>query len=315
MAHEVETMAYVGETPWHNTNCVRVEADLTPEEMLKAAGLDWTVEKRDIYFHSDQNGKEPIKLPRKQALVRVSDDTFFDTVGTNWKPLQNLEAFQLFNDFVKQGDMEMHTAGSLKNGQIVWALAKIKNSFEISKGDLLEQYLLFVNPHKRGKAIEVLDTDIRVVCYNTMNFALTDGATTRRIKVNHNQKWDQDYVIEMLGLAKRSSERYREAGMLLASRFYKEAQAQEYFTRVFPNSGATDEDSKNAQRAYEVLHTQPGANLAEGTWWQAFNAVTWLTDHELGRSADTRLTSSWFGTNRTRKQKALNLAIEYAEAA
>ena len=46
-----------------------------------------------------------------------------------------------------------------------------------------------------------------------------------------------------------------------------------------------------------------------------FNAVTYLTDHEMGRTTDTRLTSAWFGQNRTRKAKALKLATEYAEAA
>jgi hypothetical protein len=40
-----------------------------------------------------------------------------------------------------------------------------------------------------------------------------------------------------LGLAKLTSERYKETGIFLASRLYEEAQAHEYFTRVFPNTG------------------------------------------------------------------------------
>jgi len=64
-----------------------------------------------------------------------------------------------------------------------------------------------------------------------------------------------------------------------------------------------------------VLHTQPGAKFAEGSWWQAFNTITYMTDHKLGRSNDTRLTSAWYGQNRIKKEKALDLAIEYAEAA
>jgi len=64
-----------------------------------------------------------------------------------------------------------------------------------------------------------------------------------------------------------------------------------------------------------VMDTQPGAELGAGTWWQAMNAVTYLTDHELGRSADTRLNSAWFGINQARKLKAVNKAVEYANAA
>lgn len=41
MAHEMETMAYAGETPWHGLG-VKVESNLTTAEMLKAAQIDWT---------------------------------------------------------------------------------------------------------------------------------------------------------------------------------------------------------------------------------------------------------------------------------
>jgi hypothetical protein len=72
---------------------------------------------------------------------------------------------------------------------------------------------------------------------------------------------------------------------------------------------------RTAKAAYDVLETQPGANFAEGSYWQAFNAVTYLTDHELGRSADTRLQSAWYGVNQQRKVRAMNLALEMAGAA
>ncbi len=311
MAHEVETMAFAGEVPWHGLG-KRVSNDLTADQMLKEAGIDWEVEKTPLFYETE-SGFE-LEVEDKFALIRKTDGKLMDIVGANWKPLQNREAFNLFEGFVKQGDMEMHTAGSLKGGQIVWGLAKIRDTFEIVKNDPIEPYLLFVNPHQRGKAIEVRSTAIRVVCQNTCDFAL-QSHSKRRISVNHNQQWDEAYVIEMLGLAKRSFELYHEAGIALASKFYKEATVQEYFTKVFPNTGNSDEDSKNSRIAMEVLLEQPGNDLAAGTWWQAFNAVTYMTDHTLGRSADTRLTSAWFGTNRTRKHKALDLALKYAEAA
>ena len=46
MSHEVETMAYANETPWHGLG-TPVADTLTPKEMLQAAGLDWKVEKKD----------------------------------------------------------------------------------------------------------------------------------------------------------------------------------------------------------------------------------------------------------------------------
>ena len=44
--------------------------------------------------------------------------------------------------------MSMETAGSLKGGKVVWALAKVKESFDIFGGDEVGAYLLFSNTHE-----------------------------------------------------------------------------------------------------------------------------------------------------------------------
>ena len=48
MAHLVETMAYAGEVPWHGLG-KPVHSNMTPDEMLVAAGIDWTVSKRPAF--------------------------------------------------------------------------------------------------------------------------------------------------------------------------------------------------------------------------------------------------------------------------
>ena len=97
-----------------------------------------------------------------------------------------------------------------------------------------------------------------------------------------------------------------------------------YFGTIFPSSTKkTIEDveapedlfSRNHQTALEDIEEQPGSEFAKGTFWQAFNTVTYMTDHVMGRSADTRMTSAWFGANRKNKIKALETAVEFAEAA
>tara|TARA_Y100000992_G_scaffold276460_1_gene220664 strand:- start:681 stop:1625 length:945 start_codon:yes stop_codon:yes gene_type:complete len=314
MSHEVETMAYAGAVPWHGLG-FKVSDDLSPQEMMQAAGCDWRVEKAPLSYTVDYNGGTILPVPNKWALVRSSDNSYFDTVGNGWEPLQNEDAFAFFKDFVAKGDMQMHTAGSLRGGKIVWALAKVADTFEPIKGDEIESYILLVNPHIRGKAIEARSTPIRVVCRNTMNFALST-TSSRRITVNHNQQWDEDYVKTMLGLAKESTALYAEKASFLARKFYNDATIDDFFADVFPHSDKESEEfSKNALRAHEVLSEQPGADLASGTWWNAFNAVTYMTDHEMGRNVDTRLNSAWFGQNRNRKELALQKAVEYAEAA
>jgi len=215
------------------------------------------------------------------------------------------------------GDMEMNTAGSLEDGRRTWALAKIKDAvFEIVKDDITECYLLFSNPHKYGMSITVMMTPIRVVCNNTITMAL-NGASEHMVKINHRSEFDADAVKETLGVAKDKLDTYKEAAQFLSTKNYTKDSIVEYFNEVFPfTANKRDNDmSRNTKLAMEVLDTQPGAEYGRGTFWQAFNTVTYLTDHELGRSNDTRLTSAWFGANRKKKIVALEKAIEFAEAA
>lgn len=316
MAHMVETMAYAGEVPWHGLG-VQVPSDLAPAQMLEKAGLDWTVQK--IPAFADIGGKK--KSVGWSALVRSSDESVLSVVSNDWNPVQNHEAFDFFHEYCAAGDMEMHTAGSLRDGQIVWALAKVKDSFDLFKGDQVDSYLLFTNPHKFGQCIDVRFTPIRVVCNNTLTLSLNQKAE-RVVKKNHRTVFDAAEVKEALGIATEKLAKYKEMAAFLGSRKFKDETVKEYFNRVFPVLAYNKEKgpqrkelSKSATRALEVLHTQPGARFAEGSWWQAFNAVTYLTDHEIGRSADTRLQSAWFGANKNLKLKALETAVEFAEAA
>lgn len=315
MAHMIEfldgkaSMAYAGETPWHGLG-TEVPADITPADMLKAAGLDWKV--TPVPAFAEIGGKQ-VSVGRS-ALVRDIDNKILDVITDDWIPNQNSTAFEFFNDFIAAGEMEMHTAGSLRDGQMVWALAKVKESFELFKGDQVDSYLLFTNPHRYGWSIDVRFTPIRVVCNNTLTLSL-NTASSKMVKVSHRNEFDGDLVKETLGVAKEKLAKYKEMAQYLGSKRFTEESITDYFKRVFPVAGTKKDISKNAQIALDVLEQQPGAEYAEGTWWQAFNAVTFMTDHVIGRNADNRLQSAWYGFNKNLKNKALETAVEFADAA
>ena len=314
MAHLIEmidgkaSMAWAGETPWHGLG-TQVSNDLTPEQMLKAADLDWKVVPVPAYATI---GGEQVDIGRS-ALVRDRDNKVLDVITNDWVPNQNSDAFDFFNDFVAAGEMEMHTAGSLRDGQLVWALAKVKDGFELFNGDAVESYLLFTNPHKYGSSIDVRFTPIRVVCNNTLSLSLSRDAN-QVVKVSHRNEFNGDNVKEMLGVAKEKLQSYKEMAAYLGSKRFTDENIVDYFKRVFPVSGAKKDLSKNAEIALNIIDQQPGAEYAEGTWWQAFNAVTFMTDHVIGRSADTRLQSAWYGYNKGLKTRALETAVEMADA-
>ena len=317
MAHQVETMAYAGQVPWHGLG-VPVSNDLSPTMMMEKAGLDWRVEEVESFV---EFGCRKIPTGNK-SLIRDTDGKILTNVGKDWKPVQNEEAFNFFGEYVVSGDMEMHTAGSLKGGQIVWALAKVKESFDIFKGDTVDSYLLFSNPHQYGRSIDIRFTPIRVVCNNTLSLSL-DMQADRSVKVGHRSEFDADKVKEALGIASEKLNDYKEMAEFLGKRRYTGEALIEYFNTVFPRTTdkrvqgkalSVDTLSRNAKLCYDVMDEQPGAEFATGSWWQAFNAVTYSADHLQGKNEDNRLYSSWYGWNQLRKRDALKTALEFADA-
>lgn len=324
MSHELEIidgvaqMAYAGETPWHKLG-TPVSNDLTPEEMMKVAGLDWSVHEVESFVEFED---KKIATGQK-SLIRSTDHSVLTNTGPNWNPVQNAEAFNFFDEYVRAGGMEMHTAGSLKGGKHVWALAKIKESFELFGGDKVDSYLLFSNPHVYGKSIDIRFTPIRVVCNNTLTMSL-DSQSKNAAKHGHRTIFNADTVKETLGIATDKFSKYKEMAEFLGSKRFKEESLVQFYNEVFPNTSRTASSekhvqelkdlSRNAKLSHAMLETQPGAEYAEGTWWQALNSVTFLTDHIQGNNDDNRLHSQWFGHNQTRKVKAAERAVQYALA-
>jgi hypothetical protein len=71
---------------------------------------------------------------------------------------------------------------------------------------------------------------------------------------------------------------------------------------------------KRAEDVFEALEASPGHDMksAKGTYWGLVNAVTYVVDHKLGRTADNRLASAWFGPNANLKREAVELAVEHS---
>jgi len=324
MAHELEIvdgkamMAYAGDVPWHGLG-TKVSPDLAPIQMMEAAGLDWEVAEAESFVRfNDQEIKTGMK-----SLVRVTDGKVLTNVGKNWHPCQNEEAFNFFNDFIAAGDMQMHTAGSLNDGKIIWALAKVNESFDAVDGDRVDSYMLFSNPHTYGKSIDIRFTPIRVVCNNTLSFSL-QHASKNSTKMYHRTAFDPSVAKQQLGIASSKFLKYKEMSRFLASKRFDMNSLLEFYSTAFPHTAKDAVDvtpkvvadlSRNGQKAFEVLDKQPGAEFAEGSWWQALNSVTYVTDHLYGHNDNNRLASQWFGTNQTRKINAANKAVELATAA
>jgi phage/plasmid-like protein (TIGR03299 family) len=336
MSANVETMAYraAGGLPWHREG-TPVDNNMTIEAMLEAAQLDWTVSKQPLYFRVPTAEGEKTKMrivPDEYALIRDSDMAVLDTVGPNFKPVQNHDVFDFFKRFVEAGDMEMETAGSLQGGRFIWALARIKDAdFNIGKGDATKAYMLLSQPHQFGFSLQACMTAVRVVCNNTLTAALGGdiaGKGNNKIgafRMTHARAFDDTVKGEAeraLGLAHAGFKTFSHTAEMLAGVRAKNDLVTDYFEGVLniekdeaENDNEADEaENRNMKKFREALHSAPGQDLFKETWWQAFNAVTYTVDHQLGRD-ENRLFSAWYGRGATMKRRALDLAVEFAKAA
>lgn len=164
MSANVETMFFVGrEKPWHSLG-TSVENAPTSEDAIRYAGLDWNVEQQPLFLG---NGN---KIPDNFANVRSSDGKFLGVVGNRYQIVQNTDAFAFTDALLGEG-VKYETAGSLKDGKVIWLLARMPETIQIL-GDEVAPYLVFTNTHDGSGAVRVTMTNVRVVCNNTLNMAL-----------------------------------------------------------------------------------------------------------------------------------------------
>ena len=169
MAHQIETMFYTRQTPWHGLG-VKVTEALTSKEALEKSGLDWTVSQQPIYTETGYC------IPNYKANVRDSDNSILGVVSARYSIVQNHEAFS-FTDELLGMNVKYETAGALQGGRRVWLLAQLPEKYFIS-GEEITPYLVFSNSHDGSAAITVAMTPVRVVCQNTLNLALRQANRT-----------------------------------------------------------------------------------------------------------------------------------------
>ncbi len=294
--------------PWHGLGIEL--AGGTIEERLKQAGLDWTVERRQLTFEIKGPGLiGQAHVDSHFALVRTDTNQLLSVVTNDWQPVQNTDAFGYFDRIIEAGGMRMTHAGVLDESRLVWALAKLDRHHVVIDGDVIEFYLLFTNPHMYGRSLELRLMPMRSVNQTTISIALKGEAL--RIKLD---SLDEKAVFEMLHQVNNHIAFYSAAATKLAETPIENEQVNKYLSKLFPNESIKNkaELSRPAKDMKALITTQPGAEFAPGSWWQVYNAVAFSIDHILGHTQESRLKSSWYGFNRDRKVKALDNALAFA---
>lgn len=287
MAANVESMFYVREKPWHGLGTMVQEAP-TSADALRLAGLDWTVDQKNIQVCGGA------KIPNFKANVRSSDGAVLGVVTDRYQIVQNVDAFS-FTDELIGGDVRYETAGSLQNGRKVWLLAKMPERQIV--GDAVEPYLCFSNTHDGSGSIRVCMTPIRVVCNNTLNLALSTAHrqwSTKHVG-NIDQKLQEARMC--LSLADAYMGELAEYADKLANHRVSDAELEALLEEMFPVDEDDSERKKNsAQKAKEefmICYLRPDIAQFLNTGWGVVNAMSDMVSH----SAPRRMTKDYRENN------------------
>lgn len=306
MSHEVESMAWTSEVPWHGLG-TELKAGRTAEEWAKAAGLNWSVVRRKLY--ADDAKGQPRRIPNRFALVRDRDEKLMTITGHAWKPFQPAAMLAFWDEYVRAGAATMETAGSLKGGKVVWALANLKHEFTIgNKGDKVKGYLLCTSSMEVGVANRIRTTTVRVVCANTLAAAESSGVI--EYSQDHRREFNIDAAREKIAKSHEALAA-AEARMKVIAKL--KISGDDFLNKVLMPTFGVEQGAELPKPIMEILAANekaPGA--IPGNGWGALNAVTYWADHMAGRKPEARLNNSWLGINDTRKKRVEKLLMELA---
>lgn len=167
-----ETGMFVREKPWHGLGNLLDNPPSTIEEARRLAGLEWEPEYCPIY------NEMGVQIEGFKGLRRNDNGFYLNIARDTYEMITNGETFEIVWAVMKQGAY-LDTAGSVRDGRQVWALAHLDEPIVIP-GDksLSYPYLVMLTSHDGTAACKVLPTTIRVVCWNTFQMALRQGDAT-----------------------------------------------------------------------------------------------------------------------------------------
>ena len=340
MAHQLEQMAYVGETPWHGLGN-QLTQNQPIEVWAQQAGMDWRIETSDVSYMAKNERGQSIIMPYEEQRVLYRSDTHapLSVVSQRYQEVQPMEILEFYRDLTEQSGFELETAGILKGGKKFWALARTGQSTALKGKDVSHGYILLATACDGSLATTAQFTNIRVVCNNTLAIALRgQSGSAGVVKVPHSTKFDADKVKQQLGVSVRAWDEHMYEMKQLSQRKVTQGEAAAFFDAVFNNTSmsVTDQyeiiiqfylyvanlnltkeksepNGRAMSKAMIMFNGQGrGATLssAKDTAYGLLCSITEFADHERrAMSTDHRLDSAWFGAGANLKQRGLEQAL------
>ena len=280
--------------------------------------MNWRINETEVmYSVSGGDGLHLKSNPDSKVLFRSDSFAPLSVVSKRYKVVQPAEVLEFYRDLVNAGGFELETAGVLKGGKKLWALAKTGQETLLKGNDKVKAYLLLATSCDGTLCTTAQFTSVRVVCNNTLQMAVGDSSGA--VKVPHSTQFDPQQVKMALGLGLSSWETFVDDMRQLADKKINKFEAMNYLINVLGDSAVPLNEQPNTKAIQNVYALFSGDGTgsdmasASGTAWGLLNGVTEYVDqHRRARSTDHRLDSAWFGPGAAIKEKAFHEAMRLA---
>jgi phage/plasmid-like protein (TIGR03299 family) len=306
MAHELEfvngTASFfsVNQPAWHGEGTLLTAAP-TLDEAVQLANLDYTVEKRPTAFQCTTADGDTYMKTSDTAFVTVRTDTQQElgAVGPNYVPVQNTDAFRVLEPLLDTGVAALETGGVIRNGADAWLMVKwdLEKFGPIVREVFAQEVIpfgLLANNHNGRRGILLQDTNIRVVCANTLGFA--EGSTERRIVVKHSAQGMERLIEAAQTMWHGIIERYEtlaEQYRTLKATHLSQAEFQRLVLDVIAPHPVQDpkfnpeaklaevvvERAERKRAALQDAWTNGKGHTGAPTAWYAYNGAVEVLDH------------------------------------
>lgn len=288
MSANIDTMMYVGETPWHGLGAHYEKAPKTSEEIIEGAKLGWTVSSEQMY--TEKFGK----VPDYHLICRDDTNSPLGVVKQRRVSIvQNSDTFRTV-DSMLGGDLDFDTAASLAGGEKVFGCFKIQGRYKLLDDDI-DHYFVILNEHlKPDGKVTVLNTPVRVVCQNTLSAALNNNLYRLRVPITTDEGVNNDLVGKLLQSVDSAITHLQKSAEKMFSEKITRDSVELLLDELFPTVGdPTNPESLMSKQNLRIqmmretfLSECMGADNLQnyrGSNLQIFHALTDFTQHHFAK--------------------------------
>lgn len=303
-ADNSNTQVSTREVPWMKLGKIKDGGAMTAEEAAVAGGLNFKVEKRNLYMDEPNDVLGITKIVERSAIARSDNGKWLGIMSKDYPLLQYGEAF----DFMNTIEPTYVAAGALKGGKQGFMVVKAPENFSImSDYDRHDMYFVLRTSHDGSRAIEVSVMPLRDRCMNQLTLSSFSKGIPDRWSVKHTStmhaklKDAQDSLTNM----NQYADRFEHIANRLIDISVTDGHAEKILKLALPDRPRRDDQISTIINSWHTAETV-GTDF-DWTGWGLLNAVSDYFD--WGRSGGTA-ESRFVGALQGQTRNAINKTAE-----